>query len=62
MNGHQLVSTLSVLSNILAGSEMVRLSLSSEKAFKIGADLVRQIRCYFEFHFRVRRIYLDHAG
>jgi hypothetical protein len=32
---------------------------SSEKALKIGADLVRQIFRYFEFEFRVGGIHLD---
>jgi hypothetical protein len=34
----------------------------SEKTLEIGADLVRQIFCYFEPDFRVSGIHLNDAG
>jgi len=36
--------------------------LSRKKALKVGADLVRQISCYFEFYFRVGGIHLNDVG
>jgi hypothetical protein len=66
MNGHgKLISILSGViqsCNPCQGWHGAFEPLSSEKALKIGADLVRQIFCYFEFHFRISRIHLNDSG
>jgi hypothetical protein len=37
-------------------------SLSGEKTFEIGAELVRQIFRYFEYCFRGTAVHLDNSG
>ena len=36
--------------------------LSREKPLKVGTDLVRQVFCYFELHFRVGGIHLNNGS
>jgi hypothetical protein len=61
MNGHESWSQFSrslskaIISNV---SEVFEPS-SSEEALKLGAYLVRQIFCYFEFDFRVGGVQLS---
>jgi hypothetical protein len=63
MNNHgKLTSILSAAIQSCNPCQSWHGALSSEEALKIGADLVRQIFCYFEFHFRVMRIHLNDSG
>jgi hypothetical protein len=66
MNGHGKVA--SILSAVIQSDSPCQIwhgvfePSPSEKALKIGADLVRQVFGYFEFDFRISGIHLDDSG
>jgi hypothetical protein len=65
MNGHEwLVSFLpaAIKETYSPGNFEALKSPSSEEAFEIGADFVRQIFGYFDFDFCVNGMHLEYSG